>query len=589
MRVVPLLVLLLLFLASLGGVLSAFGDGFLGRYYVDAWGTQWFYWFTQHTVLQDTVSQTAMFFYPWGKDVYGHTGGNVLDGVLAAPFRAALGPALGYNVFVVLIFLTNVWGMRRLLGEFAVSSWAAWLTGALFAFNPFLLTELRDGRPTQAILVFALLFWTYWVRAAQGWRPVVLAGVFLALTGLMYWYYAILAAPAALAVTALDRAPGALRNRVAAGALAAVLVLPFALGMLTSDAVPGLFDTTLWSATTWSPMTLDGMPVGILAFDPLRRMSGFWVEDPDGTRIFTPEWVSMLRIQVVLAAAGLWYASPRLRRVGLCILVPSLLVALGPEWMGIPNTPYLLAVKFVRVLQRLWWPARALVFFHVGLAILAAPLWDGLVRWPRTRSVLAFGAAVAWLVDLKVATLAPLPMWSARIPNVYECLAKDTDRAPVFELPYAYTQAHLYYQTVHEHPIFGGMIEDNKIFTPVPQQAMRTDNTFVKGLIDLADAKYPDKEITTEDKNAMRDLGYRWVVLDKMPYQNPPAFPEARPRTNYPEVRTELEKYLGEPVYEDFSGVIWAPWGGSSPCADEEEAEPARPLLRRRDRSRGNL
>ncbi len=586
MRRAPLILLAVLAILSFQSVLMHLSQGFIGRFYVDAWGTQWFYWFIEHSLWwRDGVAQESLFFYPWGKDVYSHTGGNFVDAVLAIPLRVGLGPVLGYNVFVGLIMGTNAWGMRKLLGELGISSFSAWTAGALFAFNPFLLTELRDGRPTQALLVFALLFWAYWLRAGQGWKPAVAAGIFLALTGLTYWYYAILAAPAGLAVFLVDRTPTALRNRLGAGAVAGAIVAPFALGMLTSDHVPGLLDPSLWSATTWSPMTVDGMPVGILAFEPLRRMSGFWVQDPDGTRIFTPEWVTMLRVQVPLLVAGLWFATPRVRKVGLAILLPSLLLALGPEWHGIPNTPYLLAVKYVRVLQRLWWPARAMVYVHVGLAVFIAPCFEALGRVPRSRVAVMGIVAGLWLLDLKIGTLVPMPAWSANVPDVYECLAKDTTRAPVFELPYGYSQAHLYYQTAHSHPIFGGMIEDNKIFTPEKQQLMRLENTFVKGLIDLADAKNTRRDIRTADKTAMHDLGYQWVLLDKLPYQNPPPFPEVKPRTHFTEVRMALLSILGEPVYEDSSGILWAPWGGTSPCGTDAPVKKKGPGFRRRDRT----
>lgn len=581
-RRVPFFIFVVMLLAVAYQALPELGEAFFGRYYVDAWGTQWFYWYTEHKVLGDAIADTSMFFYPWGKDIYAHTGGNILDAILAVPLRLGLGPEFGYNAFIFLVVLSNVWGMRRLLGELGLSPWSAWLTGVLFAFNPFLLTELRDGRPTQAVFVFSLLFWTYWLRAGTGWRATAAAGVFLALTGLTYWYYAILSAPAALAVTLFDRQPGAFRGRIAAGALAGVLVLPFALGMLTAKQVPGLFDVSLWSATTWSPMTTADLPVGILAFDPWQRMSGFWVPAPEGGNMFIPEWMTMVRAQVVLAAVGLVFGSRRVRIVGLCILLPSLLIAIGPEFMGIPNTPYLLAVKYVRVLQRLWWPARALAVFHVGLMVLAAPAWEGLVRWPRSRAILALTAATAWILDLKGASLAPIPAWSSEVPDVYLCLAKDKARDPVFELPYAFTQAHLYYQTVHEHPIFGGMVEDNKIFTPEAQQAIRADNSFVRGLISIADGDFSRREFAAEDKAALRDLGYRWVLLDKLPYRNPPAFPDVRPRTNYTLTRATLESVLGEPVYEDESGVLWAPWGGSSPCSDSKPTR--RPMLRHRSR-----
>ncbi len=572
----------------LGNAFAGFGSAFLGRYYVDAWGTQWFYWFTEQAAVgSDEVANTSMFFFPWGKDIYAHTGGNVLDALLAIPFRKVFGPVVGYNVFILAILASNAWAMRKMLGELKLSPAASWGSGILFAFNPYLLTEIRDGRPTQALMLFALMFWTYWLRAGNRWRNALIAGIFLALTGLTYWYYALLMAPPAALVFLLDRSPGSMRTRLVAGGLAALLVSPFALGMVTAAEVPGTFDISLWSATTWSPKTLEGMSVGILAFDPVRRMSGFWVEDPNGDRIFTPEWVSVCRVQFVLGLVGLLVANARTRVVGLALVVPSLLIALGPEYHGVPNTPYLLAVKASRVLQRLWWPARAVMFFHVGLAVLAAAAFDRFARWPRTRLVLICTAAVAWLVDLRTATLSPMGTWSAEIPKAYACLAKDETRAPVLELPYAYSQAHLYYQTLHGHPIFGGMIEDNKIFTPPDQQAMRAENTFVRGLIQLADGEELSAPILPSDQKAFGDLGYRWLLLDKLPYRTPSAYPGLRPKGKFLQLQLALEEMFGRPVYEDDDAAIWAPWGGDSPCADPDKA-PRKRKPRFRQRSRTN-
>jgi hypothetical protein len=574
--------------AVVGSGWADLGSGFVGRYYVDAWGTQWFYWFIENVFTgRDDVATTSMFFYPWGKDIYAHTGGNVLDAVIAIPFRAVFGPVVGYNLFVLAIVVSNAWAMRRFLGELRLSATASWCSGILFAFNPFVLTEIRDGRPTQALLVFALLFWTHWLRAAERWRSAVLAGVFLALTGLTYWYYALLAAPAAGLVLLLDDPRRATPRRLAAASLAALLVSPFALGMVTAEEVPGTFDPSLWSATTWSPKTTEGISVGILAFDPLRRMSGFWVVDPDGNRIYTPEWMSLVRAQILLGGLGVLFGRGRARRVGLALFVPSVVIALGPEYHGVPNTPYLLAVKALRVLQRLWWPARALVFVHIGLAVLAGAAFDLLPRWPRTRLVLIAMAAVFWLIDLRTAALSPVSTWSAAIPKVYTCLAKDRERGAMFELPYAYAQAHLYYQTEHGHPIFGGMIEDNAIFTPQEQQAARTENTFVRGMIELADGKEPSEPITVDDQAAMGELGYRWLLLDKLPYRTPAPFPGVEPKRRYLQIRLALGERFGRPVYEDDEAALWAPWGGDSPC--EERRKRVGPRVRHRERTNKTL
>ena len=83
-RLVPAILALVLGLVVFGPALGTLSSAFFGRAYVDAWGTQWFYWMTARAAARlEGFGWTDLFFYPWGKDLYLHTGGNVLDGLLA--------------------------------------------------------------------------------------------------------------------------------------------------------------------------------------------------------------------------------------------------------------------------------------------------------------------------------------------------------------------------------------------------------------------------------------------------------------------------------------------------------------------------
>ena len=77
----PLLILsVLLLVPLLGPALMRINREFLGIEYVDHYGTQWFYWFVEHQLRTgDSPNHTNLFFYPWGKDIFAHTGTNVLD------------------------------------------------------------------------------------------------------------------------------------------------------------------------------------------------------------------------------------------------------------------------------------------------------------------------------------------------------------------------------------------------------------------------------------------------------------------------------------------------------------------------------
>ena len=92
------LVASLLALAAWGPLLPSLAEGYIGVEYVDGFGTQWFYWFVERGVRSlEPMGHTDLFFYPWGKDIFAHTGTNILDAVFAVPFRMLLGEVLGYN------------------------------------------------------------------------------------------------------------------------------------------------------------------------------------------------------------------------------------------------------------------------------------------------------------------------------------------------------------------------------------------------------------------------------------------------------------------------------------------------------------
>ena len=103
-------------------------------------------------------------FHPWGKDVYLHTGGNVLDALLALPFRGVFGDHSGYNAFFVAILLSNGLGSGWLVRKMGATATASVVVGVLATLHPYVLAELSEGRLTQGILVFPALFLAEWLQ-----------------------------------------------------------------------------------------------------------------------------------------------------------------------------------------------------------------------------------------------------------------------------------------------------------------------------------------------------------------------------------------------------------------------------------------
>lgn len=579
----PLLAGLALLLAVFGPGFREWTEVFFGRQYVDAWGTQWFYWFVGYQIRHLAgFGWTDMFFYPWGKDIYLHTGGNVLDAIIAIPVRWVFGAIAGYNLWVVLVLLLNYLGMRSLAEQLGADRSAARMSAVLFAFNPYALNEINGGRPTQVVLSFLLLYVADLMKTGEGkgwWAP-VRAGIWLALTALMYWFYAFFGGLAAIGIVAwrfLSPREGDTRaHMIARHASIAVVALaicgPFAYPMMSAGSdVPGMLDVSKWSEGEWMPTTNEGVSVGMYVFDPVSRMSGFWVPKGEG-RIFLEEYLNLLWGQVALGLLGLLVAPKRWRGAAVAILASSLVVAFGPTIRlseELPNVIYMEMVKSISFLQRLWWPSRALVMTHIALAVLAAWAFTWLGKRKVVQAVALIAATGAWVWELEKAGLAPMPVWRAHVPTGFRCLATGPEGA-IIELPYAFDQSHLYYQTVHERPLLGGMVEDNPLFSPMDQIRFRADNTFIKLLMDTAIESAQSSDYKVSDRLAVKAMGYRYVILNKAAYVAPELEKLSRVSLSREgrlrNVRRDLAELLGPPVFEDDEASVYAPFGDPSPC-----------------------
>lgn len=589
---------------TFGGTLGRLTTEFLGFEYVDAYGTQWFYWFVDRQLRAgETAGHSDLFFHPWGKDVFAHTGTNVLDAYAAFPFRLLLGPVLGYNAFLLATLLVNGIVFGWLARQFTSDRLAIGVGSVLFAFSPFVLFEAGAGRPTQALLVFPVLVVLFLWRTGtrRGLLSPVLAGLALALSGYQYWYYAFFVGMGCLAhglwrVAYPPRDAGGrwrllARHALIAGVALAV-TLPFAHALLSGGAtggesVPGLLDMDRWSLRANPPITEAGTKVGLFLWQPFLRQTGAFVQDLDGTERFLFRGTWMLIPMWLSLALWAWRPGKLERGPVLAMVALSLALSLGPMLLlgglALPNPLYIGLSKALPFMQRLWWPARAFVVMSIlvnlSLVVNIAHL-RGRAPWLRIGAVA--GLALAWGVELAALGYLPFPTWHAGVPAGYRCLEQGPEGA-LMELPFAWTQAHLYYQTQHGRPVMGGMLENNPEFTPEEIFALHQDNTFVASMMHTAHGIPGDTAWTEEDRQAVHTLGYRYVVLQKDAYhvaQRDPGLLDNVRRLQQRRMTQGLQRVAGPPVYDDARVAIFAPWGDPSPCAASSPEPDRKPLGR---------
>lgn len=486
-------------------VLSHGLRGPVGTAGVDALGSWWFQWWVSECAVRgDALTHTNILFFPWGKDVLLHTGGNVLDALFVAPARVLFGGVAAWNALAVATisangFVAGMWARAR-----RASVGSAIVLGAL---QPLALHELTMGRPTQAIL--APLILTLWAtESRRPWR----AGVALALTGWFYWYYALFGALAMVWMR-----PGWRRLAISAVvslALTAPVVISLLSAVHTGEA-PGLLPVMDWLHGSHSLTATDGGDVRLGALDLLGRAVFPEASVEGGSAAAV---VGIVTFLAALFGPARWLA------------LAAAAFALGPFPGGNANPVYIGLAAVIPPMARLYWPVR--MASVIGIAAL----------WPRRRGMRIF--AVLAVVETLVRGWAPLPTWTPTTPGPLVPLAR-ADGA-ILVLPYGWDQWPLVWQTVHGKPMFNGMHERSPSLVPHEQQSFRERNSFVKALIRIPSDPRDTTEPSAEDRREFIDLGYRWVVLrtDVLTTSSSRLVGATRAR----EVRQRLHELLGEPA-----------------------------------------
>jgi hypothetical protein len=289
----------------------------------------------------------------------------LLPAAIAAPFTAAGGPVLGYNLVLVASLVLSGLATHLLVRRAGGTRLAAFVGGAYFAAGPHRWLRLThiQAQLTVFLPLALLALDRFWERRTL--RRALLVGLLLAAQGLSSVYLGVITA-AVLAVAVAVALLGGLRPREL-GRLACGFLLA---GLLLAPAALPYFRTRAFLGQEFSLADVSGAATNLVSYaaagtalwGPLtQRQLGL---EPLSDALF-PGLVVLL-----LGVAGLAVAPRRYRAVALAASAMAIFFSLGPEtslyrWLH----EHVVVVRVVRVLSRFALvPALALAVL-AGLAL----------------------------------------------------------------------------------------------------------------------------------------------------------------------------------------------------------------------------
>jgi hypothetical protein len=490
----------------------------------------WKQWWTRKALIELNVSPSSLAYvnYPFvGQNP--HIIASPLLNLLALPFVKWLGGLQTYNLMMLAAFALS-WPTASLLSyEFCHDPRACMVGGGVYAFFANKVAHAVGGHlPQMAVCLFPLaaLFLYRTLRAPPARRNSVMAGIFIGLSALVDLKHIALFVAPVVGVSVLYYAivQGREWNRarissvVTALAVAAVVIIPFVLPLIIGR-VTGELDhfyaegVIRHSADITSFLTPPPEHPLYSRIEAIRSYSSRLASDGWHENIFYIGVVSLslsalavirqwhrqdIRFWAILAATGIVLAlGPVLKAGG----EPVEFTLGGRAWF-VP-LPYSL-------LQRLpfydWGrtPGRTIGVAMLAIAVLAACGTKIILR----RFVGGGRALAAWIILVSVLVdslfIWPWPMGDAEVPSFYHELAADEEDYAILDLPlweYRCERYQIYYATIHNHPIVGGIITRR---SPEAEQSMRD----VEALVQPGSASAP--------ADSLKDLGIRYVVLHKL-------------------------------------------------------------------------
>ncbi len=309
-------------------------------------------WWWKHSLFELKTSPFVdpESFYPVGRAT-GRSEMTVTNMIPAIPITWLFSPATGYNVMILLSFITTGFFTYLWVHHLTGRRDAGLVAGAIAAFMPMRFAHLPGHMPqmtTQWIALTLYAFERYFDRRTAGRALVFGAAVALAILGCWYYGYALALVLPVYIVLRTWRSP-VWRERawwtglIAAGAVAILVTAPFVYQMFKLRGQGGLAKS-LGEMDTWSLNPYD-LFIPNLLHPVFGETASRWF--PVQRAMWVEKGVTLGYVAVSLAIAGS-LAFRRTHRVIIVLLgtwVVSFLIALGPtvHWgdkqLRVPATP----------------------------------------------------------------------------------------------------------------------------------------------------------------------------------------------------------------------------------------------------------
>lgn len=419
--------------------------------------------------------------YPYGADL-SLSVTTISNNLIISFFNIFLPSIAAFNLFIILSFTAAAWGMFCLLQYLIKNKAASFLGGLMFAFHPYIFSELWAGHYNYSTVYFIPFFAFFLLKATQEnnkkYLNASLAALFLLIGFYNDLYYTY--------------------------GLIFVFIFYFLWlwhqrrGGIIKDIKVFLLIIAIFASCAW-PLGWQILKASLSGAYPFATIEQVSLYSPDIRSFFTPSFLntfcgnslrtyyqsisphnSIVYIGYLLISLTIigYYASRRKKHefsLGFWGLLSIFFffVSLGPilfvaGW-NITPLPYQL-LYFLPFFKGVLVPSRLIIFFIFSLIIPAAYGFRILidkVRFRFYRIAIIIGAI--GLILLEYSSI-PLPLLNTNIPEFYKKLAVEGSDYTILELPFAlstsfYTLGDInssskleYFQSVHHKPILGGYV-----------------------------------------------------------------------------------------------------------------------------------